>query len=198
MDRSHARRYVVRHGYVWMQVRDPANHQVVNALPRDQALEVLELRRQQGFCDAARQSVVTGIGHFYLVRLVPDLDPNRVKLGFTTSLEARLAAHRTAAPTAELVRCWPCRATWEAAAIAAATTVGCRQIGPEVFVVGDVEAMRERLDAFFVLMPSATRASQTHPRPTTTPKARPRSEMRFAEMDHLPLSWLPLAPGRPS
>jgi hypothetical protein len=34
-------------------------------------------------------------GYFYLIQLVPEALPNRIKVGFTDSVEKRLAEHRT-------------------------------------------------------------------------------------------------------
>jgi hypothetical protein len=43
-------------------------------------------------------------GYFYLIQLVPEALPNRVKIGFADNVEKRLAEHRTAAPTAKLLK----------------------------------------------------------------------------------------------
>ena len=42
-------------------------------------------------------------GYFYVIQLVPEALPNRVKIGFADNVEKRLAEHRTAAPTAQLL-----------------------------------------------------------------------------------------------
>ena len=57
------------------------------------------------------------LGIFYLIRLEPDHDPKRFKVGFTTDLAGRLRKHRCSAPFAQCVKTWPCRRTWERAAI---------------------------------------------------------------------------------
>jgi len=41
------------------------------------------------------------------------LPPNRVKIGFADSVEKRLAEHRTAGPTAKLLKAWPCKRSWD-------------------------------------------------------------------------------------
>ena len=43
-------------------------------------------------------------GYFYLMQLVPEVLPNRIKIGFADNVERRLNEHRTAAPTAKLLR----------------------------------------------------------------------------------------------
>ncbi len=50
-----------------------------------------------------------GWGYFYVIQLVPEALPNRVKIGIADSVEKRLAEHRTAAPTAKLLKSWPCK-----------------------------------------------------------------------------------------
>ena len=44
------------------------------------------------------------IGFFYLVRLEPELDERRFKVGFTMDLDGRLQRHRCSAPFAHYVR----------------------------------------------------------------------------------------------
>jgi len=102
--------------------------------------------------DAAR---ATGFGFFYLIQLLPEDLPTRVKIGYTDNLDVRQSDHRTSAPTLKLLRSWPCKRTWEESAKASITRDGCRRIGgegPEVFD-GDVQGFIDRADAFFALMP---------------------------------------------
>jgi hypothetical protein len=56
-------------------------------------------------------------GVFNVVQLEPAHDPGRVKVGFTTDIDGRLRRHRCSAPFAQCVKTWPCRRTWERAAI---------------------------------------------------------------------------------
>jgi hypothetical protein len=154
MDRSNARRYVIELGYAWRKVR-AANGQLSNALPLEDADAIVERRQLDGFTAKGLREAPEAWGQFYVIRLIPDLAPQRIKLGFASSVSTRLAAHRTAAPTAELVKSWPCRRTWEISARDAAVIRGCAQIGPEVFDCADVAALVGRCDAFFALMPSA-------------------------------------------
>jgi hypothetical protein len=127
---------------------------MVLALTTEEAEQVYEQRQRQGFLAGPSPVVTSGVGAFYVVQLVPDLDPLRVKLGFATDVQERLAAHRTVAPTAKLIGSWPCRPSWERAAIDSITRQGCRPIGPEVFVCDDIDALLTRAEAFFAIMPS--------------------------------------------
>jgi hypothetical protein len=67
-------------------------------------------------------------GYFYLIQLVPEALPNRVKIGFADSVEKRLAEHRTAAPTAKLLKSWPCKRSWDYAAMDSITRDGCKLV----------------------------------------------------------------------
>lgn len=91
-------------------------------------------------------------GVFYVVRLEPDHDPGRLKVGFTTDLEGRLRKHRCSAPFALCVQSWPCRRVWERAAIDCVTS-GLEQLHTEVFRCEDLEAVVHRAEQFFSLMP---------------------------------------------
>ncbi len=92
-------------------------------------------------------------GFFYVIQLEPDLDPTRLKLGFTIAIEQRLRQHRCSAPFAAVVRTWPCRRTWEQAAIDCLSN-GCERLHTEVFRVDDLEATLEKAQRFFALMPT--------------------------------------------
>lgn len=48
-------------------------------------------------------------GSFYIIQLVPEALPKRVKIGFAENIEQRLTEHHTAAPTAKLLKSWPCK-----------------------------------------------------------------------------------------
>lgn len=93
------------------------------------------------------------VGYFYLIRLEPNHDPGRFKVGFTTELDSRLQKHRCSAPFAEYMKTWPCRRVWERAAIDCATN-GCEKLHTEVFRTDSLELVAARADTFFSVMPS--------------------------------------------
>lgn len=111
----------------------------------------------------ARRGAVTTVGQeaatydrygsFYIIQLVPEALPDRVKLGFADNAEKRLTEHRTAAPTAKLLRAWPCKRSWEYAAMDAITREGCKLVLNEVYE-GDVQGFLDRAAEFFDLMPN--------------------------------------------
>lgn len=153
MDRSHARRYVLGLGFRPQKRRtqDSAN-QLTLTLTMDEAEAVIERRMAQGFL-ATGTPVAEEHGYFYVIALVPELAKSRLKLGFAISVEDRLQQHRTAAPTATVLKAWPCRRSWELAAIDCATKEGCALIANEVFECEAPQSLLLRLDNFFGLMP---------------------------------------------
>lgn len=154
MDRSHARRYVMRLGYLFHKRRTAdSGSQLTVCVTGVEADEIAAQRADLGFT-ASTMVAISDVGVFYVIQLVPDLDPKRLKLGFAESLEQRLSQHRTAAPTARVIRTWPCKRTWEVTAIDALTREGCRLILNEVFECDDVATLLQRGDAFFSLLPA--------------------------------------------
>ncbi len=92
-------------------------------------------------------------GFFYLIQLVPEALPNRVKIGFADDVEKRLAEHRTAAPTAKLPKKWPCKRSWDYSAMDSITRRGCKLVLNEVYE-GDINGFIARGDEFFAVLPS--------------------------------------------
>lgn len=128
MDRSHARRYVLKLGYSFHKRRTrDSGSQLTLCVSGAEADEIASLRAEKGFI-ASTPVTISDVGVFYVIQLVPDLDPKRLKLGFAESLEQRLSQHRTAAPTARVLRAWPCKRSWELTTIDALTRHGCRLI----------------------------------------------------------------------
>ena len=95
----------------------------------------------------------SGIGFFYVIQLEPEHDPGRFKVGFASNIKERLRQHRCSAPFSTVLQTWPCRRTWESAAIDC-TTEGCVQIRTEVFRADSLEAVLRRGGSFFGLMPN--------------------------------------------
>lgn len=153
LDRSNARKWVLKSGFSFFKVRDPrTGNQLVAAVTADEAETLMELRQDQGY--GATGKIINGeVGYFYVVQLVPDLDQRRIKLGFANDANSRLQAHRTSAPTAMLLKAWPCRRAWEEAAIASVTRIESRLIASEVYECENTDSLLARGDAFFALMP---------------------------------------------
>ena len=87
------------------------------------------------------------------VKLVPEAVPNRVKIGFADNVATRLNEHKTAAPTAKLLKAWPRKRSWDYAAMDSITRKGCKLVLNEVFE-GDISGFIDRGDRFFEMMPT--------------------------------------------
>jgi hypothetical protein len=92
------------------------------------------------------------IGVFYLLRLEPDYDPNRFKVGFASNLNERLRQHRCSAPYVQVVKTWPCRRLWEKTVIECVTE-GCERLHTEIFKAQSIETLEAKCDQFFSIMP---------------------------------------------
>lgn len=153
MDRSHARRYVLRLGYTPHKRRtSDSGGQLTLCVTSDEANEICSQRKYQGF-EASTVVAAPEIGVFYVIQLVPELDPRRLKLGFAEGIDQRLSQHRTAAPTARVLRAWPCKRSWEQTAIDSLTRADCRLILNEVYECENPTPLLERGEAFFSMLP---------------------------------------------
>jgi len=112
-----------------------------------------EARRGPIQDSAEETSTFDRYGFFYIIQLVPEALPNRVKIGFADNVERRLTEHHTAAPTARVVKAWPCKRSWDYAAMDSITKEGCKLVLNEVFE-GDINGFIERAEKFFAVMPN--------------------------------------------
>jgi len=119
----------------------------------DRLIAAYDSRRGPISPDEEDSSKYDRFGFFYLIQLVPEALPDRVKIGFADNVEKRLTEHRTAAPTARLVKAWPCKRSWDYAAMDSIAREGCRLVLNEVYE-GNVEGFIARAEAFFALMPN--------------------------------------------
>lgn len=153
MDRSNLRKYVIREDFSMTKRRLPdSGNQTVLAFTEEEAERIKERRETNGF-GASLGIVDDGIGFFYIIQIVPDLDPNRVKLGYARNVGQRLQQHRTTSPTAQLVQHWPCKEVWEQAVIDCVTQKGCKLVGGEVYDCENVTTLTETGHRFFEVMP---------------------------------------------
>jgi hypothetical protein len=153
MDRSHARRYVLNLGVNPVKRRTPeSGGQLTLTVSAQEADFIRHTREEQGFLNS-QKPVADETGFFYAIQLVPEFAPGRVKLGFADSVEQRLSQHRTSAPTARLLRSWPCRRAWERTAIDALSAIGGALVLNEVFEFAEIEEILRRGDDFFRLLP---------------------------------------------
>src|SRR5262245_16954045 len=151
LDRSHTRDCVRKSGIRPRKVRSPGT------VPRYTLVltheEADSIRARLRCCAGDDLPPDCGPGCFFVVRLVPELDPRRIKLGFARDLRARLGYLRIAAPTAALVKCWPCKKTWVETVVDCLTAVGCSPISADVFECADVDALVRAAAQLFSVLP---------------------------------------------
>lgn len=151
--RTHVKKFAVKHGAVLTRIRTrAAGNQETLAVSAADA-EMLREVRQEWIGDSVPREQ-NGKGWFYVVQVLPELEPRRVKLGFATDTLQRLHTYWTICPNAMIVKTWPCRFVWEQCAIASATRIDCEQIGQELFHCDDLAELIERCDTFFALLPN--------------------------------------------
>jgi len=94
-------------------------------------------------------------GFFYIIQLIPEFQPNRVKIGFADDVNKRYREHQTASPTAKLLGSWPCKRAWDQAVMDSVTKVDCKLVLNEVYE-GEIEGFIKRAEQFFEIMPDPT------------------------------------------
>ena len=163
MDRSHARRYVLNLGVTPVKRRTPeSGGQLTLTVSAQEAEFIRHTREEQGFLDS-QKPVANETGFFYAIQLVPELAPGRIKLGFADGVELRLAQHRTSAPTARLLKSWPCRRAWERTAIDALSALGGALVLNEVCEFEAIDELLQRGDEFFRLLPDPSTRTALSP-----------------------------------
>jgi hypothetical protein len=129
-----------------------SRNQLTDAITKIEAEFVINKRQEQGFFGG--KTIAADRGSFYAIQLVPEISPKRIKLGFAISVSERLQQHRTAAPTAKLIKSWPCKKVWELTAMDCVTQKGCRLIANEVFECDDLDTLISLGDKFFQILPT--------------------------------------------
>lgn len=156
LHRSNLRKYILASGFTFVKIRTPESRgQLSLALSPEDVEAVRELRMRAGFLHGKKPRAILNDkqGWFYAIQVIPELAPNRIKFGFSSNVDARLQAHRTSAPTAHLVKKWPCERCWENAIIASVTRMDCQLVANEVYDCGNLDTLISRCDDFFAIMP---------------------------------------------
>ena len=124
-------------------------------------------RRSGDEASAGAMAFAADEWRFYLIQLEPEHDPGRFKVGFTTDLDGRLRHHRCSAPFTQYRKHWPCRRTWEQAAIDC-MTAGLEQLHTEVFRGPSLDEVLARGNQFFSVMPGVGVIPEEDDEETTT------------------------------
>src|SRR4051794_5003756 len=95
LDRSNARKYILKQGFRPVKRRTADSGGMLTlSFTKEEAERIVALRREQGYFGAALgNSASEERGVFYVVQVVPDLDPHRIKLGFAADVQERLQQH---------------------------------------------------------------------------------------------------------
>ena len=156
MDRSHLRKYVLDVDIDMFRVRtEDSRNQATLAVSLEDAARVRASRLESGFRVQNRQEEISNPtdGFFYVVALDPIMRPDRIKVGFSSSLESRLSTYKTTNPDAEIIGSWRCKRNWEVAAIALVeATPSCSHVASELFDCSDFEELQSRCDTLFDLL----------------------------------------------
>jgi predicted GIY-YIG superfamily endonuclease len=129
---------------------------LVNSLSIEDANKLFqhfESRQSASYGKAKDESAFQRYGYFYVIQLIPEAIPNRVKIGYTDNLDSRLKEHQASAPTACYVASWACKRSWDQAAMDSITREDCELVMNEVYE-GDIQKFVERGNAFFEKMPN--------------------------------------------
>jgi len=87
------------------------------------------------------------IGTFYVIQLVPDLDPKRIQLGFTFNLEDKLSEIKMSAPTAVVAITWHCKSHWKQSIIYHVFLRKCHHILNDVYECENLNSVGVRGNA---------------------------------------------------
>ncbi|MFH1853660.1 MAG: GIY-YIG nuclease family protein [Candidatus Neomarinimicrobiota bacterium] len=125
----------------------------VNCLSVDDANKLISHFENRGSPSSTSNSTaLSRFGYFYIIQLIPEALPERVKIGYTDNLETRLCEHQTAAPTAKYLSHWRCKRSWDQAAMDSITRTDCQLVMNEVYE-GDIGGLLKRANEFFSIMP---------------------------------------------
>ncbi len=127
---------------------------LVACLSSDDAEKLIRFYRTKGTAKSGLNNN-RNYGFFYLIQLIPEFQPNRIKIGFADDVNKRFREHQTSSPTAKLLGSWPCKRVWDQAVMDSLTRTGCKLVLNEVYE-GDIQGFKDRADEFFRIMPDPT------------------------------------------
>lgn len=157
MDRSHALRYVKTTApqcAVNIHKRRTADSkgQMMSCVTEEDATKILAKHAESGPISTHRiGGSPNDEGVFYIVRPLPDGVPSRIKVGYSLSIEKRIATYRTICPEAEVWKTWECRRSWELAAIDLVVRPISIQIREEIYECDNLPELERRAGIFFGL-----------------------------------------------
>ncbi len=153
LDKSNARKLILKFGIKPQKRRTiDSGNQLTLTITNAEAEYIIEKRKEEGFLDSSK-IVINDIGVFYIIQLIPELDEKRIKLGFAEDINSRLSQHKTASPTAKVIKTWVCKRSWEKTIIDCLSSYNCSLILNEVFECENFEEIIRIGDELFSLLP---------------------------------------------
>ena len=121
--------------------------QMLSTITREDASKVISYRTGF-FKEPDSKSPV-----IYLVQLLPDLSPNRVKIGFTSDMASRIRDFKTTCPDLTVIKTWQCpKHALEPGIVALIITSEDRPISDEVYQLSSLEDTMRRAEEDFKLL----------------------------------------------
>ena len=153
---------------------------VADRMRRDREREFPEFRQE--IVPSGDQSSIRTLldsirkpGVFYVVQLVPDLLPNRIKCGFSEQIEKRMKQHFATCPSAKIVKEWNCYKHEEKRLMREAQVLRepyWNRVGQEVFDVHDVADAVDRVDKIMGRILAQAQKLSTNPESLSDPLFR--------------------------
>lgn len=161
LDKSNLRKFVKKMGIKpHKQKAQDKGYQLAFAVTKEEAKKIICERERQGLIRVEEGIVEPPFGVFYIIRLIPDIDKKRIKVGFTGNLETCMQQYKKTSPMVTFLKSWPCKQVWKLTAIDSIVSIKCRAISDEVFECDNFKALLRRGDAFFALLPRIERSSK--------------------------------------
>lgn len=157
MDKANLTRYARKKGIEFDRIRsvDSGGQQTL-CLPRPVYDRLLTIRKEEGFFKATViKTPDIGIGWFYIIQLLPNDLPHRIKFGYTVSIEQRIMTHRTTCPELKVLASYKIKALWERTLIDMIThIVPNSPVSGEVFNVVDIDLLVNKVSEIMRLLPT--------------------------------------------
>lgn len=132
------------------------------------------------------------LGWFYVIQLIPDMKPERLKFGFSKRPVSRLSGHRVSSPTAAILKTYPSAWADETPCIAAAVNEHCIRLTTEAYDVDSIDRVLSECDRYYEWITSKFDADEYAELLEAARYSRPSME-RFAErLDRIREDWLDL------
>jgi len=150
--------FIKKHNYPIEKIKshDIKNRgQIISVISNENANEIRAMLYNTAKLDTKQQSRYAG--YFYIIQLEPEIEYNRIKLGWASNIHERLRKHQCSAPNSRILQFWECRSLWEKTIIdivtLGETKLNNNKIETECFIVKDLNEVTAKINKFFDLLP---------------------------------------------